>query len=211
MEFYVGMIWMWPINFVPKDFVPCDGRLLPVSEYTLLYALIGPNFGGDGVRNFAVPDLRGRVPVGIGSTLGGSYYRLGWRGGAETIAVQPTSAYMPAHTHTLTNTSGTTSSTNVDVKIQVSTDVGERDTAQENDYIGQTSQVMGKDVDLFRSDDTSHVNVLGGKAEISGKVVPVDGHMGISGKGKEIELSLQQPYLGMAYYICTDGLFPSRN
>ena len=99
---YVGEIRMFAGNFAPAGWMLCDGQLLPISENETLFNLIGTTYGGDGQSTFALPDLRGRVPLhqGNGSILAET-------GGAETITL--TVSQIPAHSHPLV---GTTSITN---------------------------------------------------------------------------------------------------
>ena len=96
---FVGEIIMMAGPIVPNGWIPCDGRLLPITQYSVLFNLIGTTFGGDGQSNFAVPDLRGRVPLGIGQGPGLSNYAMGQNGGVESVAL--TLAQMPAHSHQL--------------------------------------------------------------------------------------------------------------
>lgn len=93
---YVGEIILVGFNFPPAGWAFCDGSLLPVAENDTLFTLIGTAFGGDGVTTFALPDLRGRIPIGTGPA-GQSTYNLGDTGGVETITL--TSAQMPSHNH----------------------------------------------------------------------------------------------------------------
>lgn len=96
---YVGEIRMFGGNFAPMDWHFCDGSLLPISTYDVLYSLIGTTYGGDGVNTFAVPDLRGRVPLGMGQGPGLSSYVQGQMAGAEQVTLLSTQ--IPQHTHTL--------------------------------------------------------------------------------------------------------------
>jgi microcystin-dependent protein len=89
---YVGEIRMFGVNFAPQGWAFCNGQLLPISEYSELFNLIGTTYGGDGVNTFALPNLQSRVPVHIGSG-----FVLGAIGGAETVTL--TVAQIPAHTH----------------------------------------------------------------------------------------------------------------
>ena len=73
MDAYIGMITPFPYAYAPRDWVDCDGRTLPIQSHAALFSLIGTTFGGDGRNNFAVPDLRGRVPIGIGTSPLGRY------------------------------------------------------------------------------------------------------------------------------------------
>jgi microcystin-dependent protein len=98
---YVGQIIMTGLDFVPRDFAACDGQLLSVHTYRELYAVLGTRYGGDGVNNFALPDLRGATPVGAGASADPSWapaaYALNQSGGAETVVLKLNQ--MPAHTH----------------------------------------------------------------------------------------------------------------
>jgi microcystin-dependent protein len=94
---YVGEIRMFAGNFAPAGFMFCEGQLLPISEYETLFNLIGTTYGGDGQSTFALPDLRGRVPLHQG---GG--FTLAETGGVEEITL--TSQQVPAHSHPLLGT-----------------------------------------------------------------------------------------------------------
>src|SRR5215213_7191557 len=89
---FVGDIRIFAGNFAPAGWAPCDGRLLPISEYETLFNLIGTIHGGDGQSTFALPDLRGRLPLHQGNNL-----ILGQAGGAEIVTL--TVNQLPAHTH----------------------------------------------------------------------------------------------------------------
>lgn len=97
MNPFIGEIRMFGGNFAPIDWQLCDGSLLSISTYNALYSLLGTTWGGDGINNFAVPDLRGRVPVGQGQGIGLSPRTLGANGGAERVALLSTN--LPPHTH----------------------------------------------------------------------------------------------------------------
>lgn len=98
MDAYVGEIRMFSGSYAPQDWHLCDGALLPVSQNQALFALIGTVYGGDGVNNFALPDLRGRLPIGQGQGPGLTAHTLAQTGGTETVALN--AATIPAHTHT---------------------------------------------------------------------------------------------------------------
>lgn len=89
---YVGEIRMFAGNFAPAGWMFCEGQLLPISEYETLFNLIGTTYGGDGQSTFALPDLRGRVPVHMGNG-----FTLAETGGVETVSL--TSQQIPAHSH----------------------------------------------------------------------------------------------------------------
>lgn len=93
---YVGEIRMFGGNFAPLGWAFCNGQILSISEYEALYSLIGTTYGGDGVQTFALPDLRGRIPIDQGQSIG-STYALGQAAGTETVTL--TLQQIPAHTH----------------------------------------------------------------------------------------------------------------
>lgn len=84
MEPFIAEIIMFGGNFAPRGWAFCDGQLLPISQYTALFSLIGTTYGGDGRTTFALPDLRGRAAVHPGSGPGLSSRKLGEKGGSET-------------------------------------------------------------------------------------------------------------------------------
>jgi microcystin-dependent protein len=100
---YVGEIRMFAGNFAPAGWMFCEGQLLPISEYETLFQLIGTTYGGDGQSTFALPDLRGRIPLHQGNG-----FTLAETGGVETVTL--TVSQIPAHSHPLlvTNNVGDT-------------------------------------------------------------------------------------------------------
>lgn len=110
-EPYIGEIRMFAFGTrgAPVNWQACDGSLLPISQYDTLFALIGTTYGGDGQTTFAVPDLRGRLPIHQGTGPGLSNYVIGQRAGTETVTVLPTQ--MPAHTHTAVATTALATAT----------------------------------------------------------------------------------------------------
>jgi microcystin-dependent protein len=98
-EPFVGEIAMFGGNFAPRGWALCDGQLLPISSNEALFSLLGTTYGGDGRTTFSLPDLRGRAPIHAGRGPGLSDYRLGSKGGQETVTL--TTAQMPAHSHSL--------------------------------------------------------------------------------------------------------------
>lgn len=96
---YVGEIRMFGGNFAPQGWAFCNGQLMPIAENDALFSLIGTIYGGDGQSTFALPDLRGRVPVHQGAGPGLSPYRIGTVCGTEEVTLTP--AQTPAHSHPL--------------------------------------------------------------------------------------------------------------
>jgi microcystin-dependent protein len=94
---FVAEIRIFPFNFAPKGWAWCDGQLLPLSQNTALFSLLGTTYGGDGKSNFALPDLQGAAPMHPGQGPGLSLHDLGETGGSETVTLLQSE--MPAHNH----------------------------------------------------------------------------------------------------------------
>lgn len=95
---YVGEVRLFPYSFAPNGWLDCDGRLLSIADYEVLYTLLGTTYGGDGVNTFGLPNMCGRVPIHQGTGLGLSPYVLGQLAGTESVTLN--SSQMPSHTHT---------------------------------------------------------------------------------------------------------------
>lgn len=98
-ECFISEIRIFPFNTIPRGWARCEGQLLPINSNQALYSLIGTTYGGNGTSNFALPDLRGRVPIHANGT-----YTQGHTGGEanHTLTVNE----MPAHSHTVAASSG---------------------------------------------------------------------------------------------------------
>lgn len=96
---FVAEIRIFPFNFAPRGWAWCDGQLLPLTQNTALFSLLGTTYGGNGQSNFAVPDLQGRAPMHPEQGPGLSLHDLGETGGSETVSLLESE--IPAHTHAL--------------------------------------------------------------------------------------------------------------
>ncbi len=97
MEPFIGQIIMFAGNFAPRGYAFCNGQVLSIAQNTALCSLLGTTYGGNGQTTFALPDLRGRVPVQFGQGPGLSSYDLGQAAGVESVAL--TTNQLPAHSH----------------------------------------------------------------------------------------------------------------
>jgi microcystin-dependent protein len=95
---FVAEIRIFPFTFAPKGWAFCNGQLMPLSQNTALFALLGTTYGGDGKSTFALPDLQGNAPMHPGQGQGLSLHDLGETGGSETVTLLQSE--MPVHTHT---------------------------------------------------------------------------------------------------------------
>jgi len=101
---FVAEIRIFPFNFAPKGWAFCDGQLLPISQNTALFSLLGTTYGGNGKSNFALPNVQGRSPMHPGQGPGLSLHDLGETGGSETVALLLSE--IPFHNHAVNAASG---------------------------------------------------------------------------------------------------------
>lgn len=179
---FVGQIEIFGGNFAPAGWVFCYGQVLPISQYEVLYVLIGTTYGGDGVNTFALPDLRSRSAVGFGQGPGLSDHPLGAAMGQEEVTVIPTQ--IPSHSHPLL--------------------VNNRD-GNSNDPSANTMAKSNVIVERGASSipTNSYTNASPNVAMSSSSVMPFG--------GGNFPHSNIQPSLTLNYIIATEGVFPSQN
>ena len=184
MDVYLGTIQAFAFNFVPHGWAACNGQLLAVSSYQALFALLGTQFGGDGVHNFALPNLQSRVPLGAGTGVGLPTYTVGETGGSATIAL--TVNNLPAHVHSVAqpvNASAATGASPVNaVPAVVKTTV--TDGGRDEVVAVNTSAASG-----------------------SGQTA-LPFNSGSAGGGQPV--NTQNPYQAVNYCIAVTGIFPTR-
>lgn len=110
MDPFVAEIRIFPFNFPPKGWAFCNGQILPLSQNTALFSLLGTTYGGDGKSNFALPDMQGNAPMHPGQGPGLSLHDLGETGGSQTVTLLQSE--IPGHSHswTASNQDGTVQS-----------------------------------------------------------------------------------------------------
>lgn len=208
MDFYMAMINLFAGNFAPRNFSYCNGQIISIAQNTALFSLLGTTYGGDGQTTFALPDLRGRTPIGPEQGPGLSNYALGQVGGTETITL--TIQQMPQHTHALQATSN---STQAGSAIATNGDA----TTPENNYLALSPKIgSGPNATQLKTYATtppapvppatpiSPVKLAGGAITTS-----TSGNTTIAGGSQPF--SIKNPYLAIYYVICIAGIFPSRN
>ena len=182
MEEYLGIIKMFGGNFAPRGWAFCNGQLMAISQYTALFSILGTTYGGDGRTTFALPDLRSRVPVGGG---------MGAGPGLPTITLGEVSgeanhtliaSEMPAHTHLSAASSGNASQA----------------AATSGATIATPGALSGRTFTPTLGFNTATPDVTLNPSSV-----------GLAG-GSQPHNNMQ-PYLGVSYIICLEGVFPSRN
>jgi len=181
---FVGEIRLLPFNWAPNGWVPCDGRLLNLQQNIALYSLIGTLYGGDGKTTFAVPDLRGRVPVhrNYNNFSINAQFQVGTKGGAEQVTL--TQAQVPSHAHAVGAYNG--------VADQLLPGGNLLSVPQQGVVSGTTIQPPN----IYDGVGTSLVTLDPQTVSISGSGA---GHSNI------------QPYVTLNYCIATIGIYPSRD
>lgn len=195
-EAYIGSIVLFAGNFAPRGWMFCAGQILPIAQYSAVYAILGATYGGDGRTTFALPDLRGRIPVGVGTGTGLSPWDLGQKGGYEN-------AQLPAHTHTASTSSLTLSATAAgNIAPACLNDDGDQSTPKGNVQAkAANGYAAAGDADYTMAPISVSLPVTG----------TVTGNVTIGPAGSNVALSNIQPSLGLNWIICIEGLFPSRN
>lgn len=156
MDFFLGEIRLLPYTFAPAGWQDCDGSLLSIAEYDALFTLLGTTFGGDGVSTFAVPDLRGRLPVHRGTGRGLSPYVLGQVAGTESVTLL--AANVPAHTHAVAATSGLGSTGTPSATVELGAISG--DTMYSSDVSGLTAHPAAASMISTAGGSQPHENTM---------------------------------------------------
>jgi microcystin-dependent protein len=177
----IAEIRMFAGNFAPRSWAFCQGQILSIAQNTALFSLLGTTYGGNGQTTFALPDLRGRVPVGTGQGPGLPAVNLGQVGGSPTHTMIITE--MPAHNHTVQTTlKGTSRTANLGTPDNV---------------VFATNDALS-----IYSRNTTSMDLAFNPAAVSST---------ISIAGGSQPFDIMQPYLGMNFIIAVEGVYPSRN
>jgi microcystin-dependent protein len=177
MEGTLAEIRMFAGNFAPRGWFFCQGQLLPISQWTAVFALVGTIYGGNGQTTFGLPDFRGRIAVGTGNGAGLQSIQLGEMSGTPNTTLL--NINLPAHNHQVVG----------NTNLRAASD-GELVSDPNGKYVGPG--------DFFATGDP-----------VPMVAIPLNLPTTIAGASSPI--NLMQPYLGMNYVICVEGIFPSRN
>jgi microcystin-dependent protein len=226
VDAFLGTIMPVAFNYPPRGWAFCNGQLMSISQNSALFALLGTMYGGDGVTTFALPDLRGRVIAGSqGNGPGLQAISQGQIGGTNTVTVTAsgsavvnlTAANLPAHTHAATATAGTLAATTT---VEASTATTGAVTTPAAGYSLGTSPAGGPTSAAIYSPPAavSGPVALGGVATTlsGGPAVTVEANTGggqplAAPVQTQAQASVMQPFTGINYVICVEGIFPPRD
>jgi microcystin-dependent protein len=192
MNQFLSTILIWPPNFAPAGWALCAGQLLSINQNAALFSLLGTMYGGDGVNTFQLPDLRSRVPIGVGQGAGLSVYDVGQVGGAENVTL--TTNTLAAHTHSA-------APAGLSATVPAVTTTGTTNQPGPSVVLAAPTDAARNPVNIY-SNATPAQNLALGTVTGSITVGPAGGgqpHANI------------QPYLAINYIIALVGIFPSRN
>ncbi|MGR3888665.1 phage tail protein [Pseudomonas sp. 1152_12] len=195
MDVYMGTVMTFAFNYAPSGWAFCNGQMMSVSQYSALFALLGINYGGNGVQTFGLPNLQSRMPICQGTGQGLSTRVMGEVAGTEEVI--PTLNNLPTHTHTL---AGLTATTTVQLANPASNPLG-APTAT-NAYIGASGTGPGLANIFSDAQGASPVPLKGAQTAISGTITP-------TGNGQS--MAIMNPYLVLNFSIALQGIFPARN
>ena len=237
MDPLIGTIMLAAFPFAPKGWMFCNGQILNISSNNVLYALLGAQFGGDGKTTFALPDLRGRIPVALNDTVApdrivtapvnaqGAPTRASQNGdllGANvrlvstgTTNITLTVNNMPAHTHATTVSSG---SSTVDVTLTASLDEATDPAPTAGGYLATAASSSAAVTNMYLPALGANGSVTLAKASGQVSFNPAVTNA-ITGSGTPITAPLTltaqgaptPPFLAMNYLIAVEGIFPMRN
>ncbi len=180
---FIGQIQAFGFNFAPRGWAFCSGALLPISQNTALFSLLGTIYGGDGRTTFQLPDLRGRSPMNEGTGPGLPNFRIGQRGGAQEVTL--ITSQIPSHNHVASTTTQT--------QVGVSNSNGGESIAN--------GQVIANHPGAF-SEEGSQGTGLAGVTSTSTTTLAQAG-------GSQSHNNMQ-PFLALNYCIALEGTYPSR-
>lgn len=184
MDEFIGIVKLFAGNFAPQGWALCQGQLLPISQNTALFSILGTTYGGNGTTTFALPNLEGRIPVGVGAGAGLSPYYPGQSGGKETAIL--TINNIPAHHH------------GANLKVN-------SENATQNKPTSGTSIAAPGYLDGRNFTTTYGYNTSNPDTELN------NGSVTTAMTGGSQPFDIRQPYIAMNYIICLQGIYPSRD
>ncbi|MGY5352330.1 phage tail protein [Wenyingzhuangia sp. IMCC45533] len=197
MDPFIAEIVMFGGNFAPRGWAFCSGQLLAISQYSALFSILGTTYGGDGRTTFALPDLRGRVPMNHGTGPGLSTRKLGQRGGVERVTL--TVNQMPSHSHSTIDNSTT------DQHVLLSRDAAVNVTPEPGDVPAKAAvkPALGTGDDVMSFGPPTNL--------VQGQTLSGNAGLTILNNGGSQYHTNVQPFLAVSYIIAMQGVYPSRS
>lgn len=180
---FVAEIGIAGFNFAPTGWAQCNGQLLPISQNTALFSLLGTTYGGDGQSTFALPNLQGAVALHHGQGPGLAAYQLGQAGGQETVTL--TAAEMPAHSHP-----GQEAGQVASLTQPATSQAGTSNNPEDRVPAGTGSELR------YAPTANAHMQAYDLSTQAAGADLPI---------------SIMQPYLTLNFCIALQGVFPPRS
>ncbi|MEK6347047.1 MAG: tail fiber protein [Burkholderia sp.] len=201
-EPYIGEIRTVAFDFAPPGWAFCRGQLMSIAQYTPLFALLGTNFGGNGVSTFGLPDLAGRSPIGTGTGPGLAPVSIGQNSGAETVTLLV--SQMPAHNHqAVVSAPG---AAHASIAVPVTTDTTNPVAVPANNTIPGPGLASGHAATVYStSAATSTLKPFDAAVAFTANPTVM---IGVSGSNAPV--NIRNPYLGLSFIIALEGIFPSR-
>jgi len=194
MENFLGSITMFAFNWAPQGYASCHGQMMAISQNAALYSLLGTHFGGDGTTTFALPDLRGRAPVGEGQGRGLPARVLGQAFGADSVALREQN--LAPHMHTIGEQQANQTA------VLHAKDAAANKIPPAGHYLAAAD--TGSSGVKTYSDATPDATLASDAVTINA------GNLIANNTGGGQPFPVDQPSLVVGYAICTNGLYPSR-
>lgn len=210
IEPFIGEISYVAFNYAPNDWLPCDGQVLPISQYNALFSLIGTTYGGNGTTTFALPDMRGRVAMHRGQHPGGSMFTLGQTGGVENATL--TVNNMPSHNHPATATSTSTSTVAPGATATSALKAVNSDADQKNASGNSLANAKGLNSAYSAAAPNVAMNAASIETTLSGINIATTTNTTVSvgNAGGSQPFSIMQPYTVLNCIIAVQGVYPVR-
>jgi microcystin-dependent protein len=199
METFIGQICIFSFNFAPQDWAFCDGRLLQVSQNQALYSLLGITYGGTANQSFALPDLRGRLPIGMGAGPGLTARNLGVKAGQESTVLTTNQVANHSHSMSLNGVTATTT-------VKVATEGGNAGVPASSHYLATGKAALTTLSNYFNGTPAAPVTLGGVSTQVT--IAGGGATTGTTGAGQPVPLL--NPVLAINFCIALVGIYPTR-
>jgi len=208
-EPFIAEVRAFAFNFSPRSWAFCQGQLLSISQFQTVFALVGSYYGGDGRASFGVPDLRGRLPMGMGNGPGMTPRNIGEKFGMEMMSL--TTQQMASHDHAAAYTPSGGGAVTVDTTVAVSTAQASDQTAKAGDYLAAGTSAGRPEAAIYIDKDAvgTSVNLGGVSSTVTGG--GGGGTVTVQQNGAGHPFPLSNPTQVVNFCMALDGLFPSRS